>query len=71
MARANPPPSRKMTPQHILVSMSLQVMREGEFLRLSFMVVKGQKSYVYRGWQVKTTETYVQDIVVFFNGVHI
>ena len=45
LARANPPPRRKMTPQHILVSMSRQVMREGEFWRLWLMRVKGQKSY--------------------------
>ena len=45
LARAKPPPSRKMTPQHILVSMSLQVIREGEFWRLWLMGLKGQKSY--------------------------
>jgi hypothetical protein len=44
LARAKPPPRRKMTPQHILVSMSRQVIRDGEFFRLLFIGVKGQKS---------------------------
>ena len=30
-ARAKPPPRRKMTPQHIFVSISLHVIRDGEF----------------------------------------
>ena len=43
-ARANPPPRRKITPQHILVSISLQVMRLGEFWRLRFIGANGQNS---------------------------
>ena len=43
-ARAKPPPSRKMTPQHILVSMSRQVMREGELVMFLVQGEKGQKS---------------------------
>jgi len=43
-ASANPPPSRKMTPQHIFVSINLQVIKEGEFFRLFVIEVKGQKS---------------------------
>ena len=31
LARANPPPRRKMTPQHIFVSISLHVIKDGEF----------------------------------------
>ena len=43
-ARANPPPSRKMTPQHILVSISLQVIREGELVMFLVQGENGQKS---------------------------
>ena len=42
-ARANPPPRRKRTPQHIFVSISLHVIREGEFLKLSPPFENGQK----------------------------
>ena len=44
LASANPPPRRKITPQHIFVSMSLQVIRDGAFFRLFFIGVNGQKS---------------------------
>ena len=47
LASAKPPPRRKMTPQHIFVSMSRQVIKDGAFFRLFFIEVKGQKSYVW------------------------
>ena len=43
-ARAKPPPSRKMTPQHILVSISLHVIRDGEFVMFRDQGLNGQKS---------------------------
>ena len=43
-ARAKPPPRRKMTPQHILVSISRHVIRLGEFCRLRDIGPNGQKS---------------------------
>ena len=33
LAMVKPPPRRKRTPQHILVSMSLQVIRAGDLVR--------------------------------------
>ena len=44
LASAKPPPRRKMTPQHILVSISRQVIKDGAFFRLFFIEVNGQKS---------------------------
>lgn len=40
LASANPPPRRKMTPQHIFVSISRQVIRDGAFFRLFFIELR-------------------------------
>jgi len=44
-ASANPPPSRNITPQHILVSINLHVIRLGEFCMTLLKGSKGGKLY--------------------------
>ena len=43
LARVKPPPRRKRTPQHILVSISRQVIRDGDFLNGPLLSEQGQK----------------------------
>ena len=43
LARVKPPPRRNRTPQHILVSISLQVIRAGDFLKGPLESEQGQK----------------------------
>ena len=42
-ASAKPPPSRKMTPQHIRVSIRRQVINEGELVTVGLHGANGQK----------------------------